>query len=208
MLLLFNDRLCKSNPAMQLAYATLASNAAHRAQLLLGRIFCLHSYQTFSAYYAAGRSCAGAVLAAPHAAREAVRQACIAATKSAGPAAAAAAAAEATPAAAGAEAAAHHGVQLCLQYQPLRCGGVHRRQQETLGPLPVWPRLCCLHRLARLFPPRAQHRMTCCPSHPPLPAHSLLLFGFLLPTAVLRYIEQRSRALFANQLRVAAAHEA
>lgn len=33
-------------------------------------------------------------------------------------------------------------------------------------------------------------------------------FGCLLPTVVLRYIEQRSRALFANQLRAAAAHQA
>ncbi|PRW59618.1 hypothetical protein C2E21_1877 [Chlorella sorokiniana] len=34
------------------------------------------------------------------------------------------------------------------------------------------------------------------------------MFGCLLPTVVLRYIEQRSRALFANQLRAAAAHQA
>lgn len=33
-------------------------------------------------------------------------------------------------------------------------------------------------------------------------------FGCLFPTIVLRYIEQRSRALFANQLRAAAAHQA
>ena len=33
-------------------------------------------------------------------------------------------------------------------------------------------------------------------------------FGCLFPTVVLRYIEQRSRALFANQLRAAAAHQA
>ncbi len=33
------------------------------------------------------------------------------------------------------------------------------------------------------------------------------LFGYLLPTAGLRYIEQRSRAAFAGLLRSAALHE-
>lgn len=33
------------------------------------------------------------------------------------------------------------------------------------------------------------------------------LFGYILPTAGLRYIEQRSRTLFANLLRTAVVHE-
>lgn len=34
------------------------------------------------------------------------------------------------------------------------------------------------------------------------------IFGYALPTVVLRYVEQRSRAIFSNQLRVAAMLEA
>lgn len=34
------------------------------------------------------------------------------------------------------------------------------------------------------------------------------MFGYLLPTVALRYLEQRSRALFADQLRAAVAHQA
>ncbi|KAI7835714.1 hypothetical protein COHA_010386 [Chlorella ohadii] len=121
-LLLFNRQLCENNVAVQLAYTALQSNLAHRAQLLLGPLFSLQSFQNFSHYYQAGRSCSAAVLAAPQSAREAVRQACIAA---AGPAPAAAAAAEAAvegaaaaAAAASPEAAATLGAELCLRYQP------------------------------------------------------------------------------------------
>lgn len=123
-LLLFNRQLCENNVAVQLAYTALQSNLAHRAQLLLGPLFSLQSFQNFSHYYQAGRSCSAAVLAAPQSAREAVRQACIAA---AGPAPAAAAAAEAAvegaaaaAAAASPEAAATLGAELCLRYQPAR----------------------------------------------------------------------------------------
>ncbi|PRW33862.1 hypothetical protein C2E21_7338 [Chlorella sorokiniana] len=124
LLLLFNTRLCQQNVAVQLAYTALQSNLAHRAQLLLGPLLNLPSFQSFSHYYEAGRSCSAAVLAAPQSAREAVRQACIAA---AGPVAApaAAAAGEAAAAAAGAAAAAVGpqsaaalGAELCMRYQP------------------------------------------------------------------------------------------
>lgn len=126
LLLLFNSRLCKQNLAVQLAYTALQSNLAHRAQLLLGPLFSLQAFQSFSQIYEAGRSCSAAVLAAPHSAREAVRKACItaagivpapaaaavAAGAAAGAAEAAAAVSTRTPAALGAE--------LCLRYQPAR----------------------------------------------------------------------------------------
>lgn len=124
LLLLFNSRLCKQNLAVQLAYTALQSNLAHRAQLLLGPLFSLQAFQSFSQIYEAGRSCSAAVLAAPHSAREAVRKACITAAGIVpAPAAAAVAAGAAAGAAEAAAAVSTHtpaalGAELCLRYQP------------------------------------------------------------------------------------------
>lgn len=122
LLLLFNSQLCHQNVVVQMAYTTLQTNLAHRAQLLLGPLLSLQSLQNLSHYYNAGRSCSAAVLAAPQGAREAVRQACIAAAgPPPAPAAAANAAAGAAAAAAGSpKAVAALGAELCLRYQPAR----------------------------------------------------------------------------------------
>lgn len=123
LLLLFNGQLCHQNVVVQMAYTTLQTNLAHRAQLLLGPLLSLQSLQNLSHYYNAGRSCSAAVLAAPQGAREAVRQACIAAAgPPPAPAAAvnAAAGAAAAAAAGSPKAAAALGAELCLRYQPAR----------------------------------------------------------------------------------------
>lgn len=74
-------------------------------------------------------------------------------------------------------------------------------------------RACLLKRqLSRLLPPRPLFQVQCYAqvSHGAClkgAAAAAAGFGYLLPTAGLRFLEQRSRSLFASWLQAAAAHE-
>lgn len=139
-LLMFNRRLCRTNMAIQFAYAGLAARIKRRLRRL-APLALLRAYHRLLVPVAAGRTCSAAVLAAPKEAAEAVRAACMASATATATAAAAAAAARsaALQAAAGSRAAAAAtaaaGAELCLQYQPLRCG-------PALACLPACPAAC------------------------------------------------------------------
>ncbi|KAL4425420.1 hypothetical protein ABPG75_009436 [Micractinium tetrahymenae] len=108
-LLLYNGQLCQRNAAIQLAYSALQLNTARRAHALLSWLSALPLWHRWQRAYAAGRSCAAAVLASPAQAREAVRAACMEAAEVVN-----AAHAERAVAAPSLD----HGAQLCLRYQP------------------------------------------------------------------------------------------
>lgn len=161
-LLLYSRPMCASNTAIQMAYAALCGSLSRRASLVLGRLIQISSWSQLSRYYAAGRSCAAAVLAAPPQAREAVRAACLASAEAIADAAVvleAEAAGQAT-----------NSAELCMRWQPLRCAGEgHAGCSEgwvsgrgTHGLLPPHTLVCC-----------TWHPLDQCADHPapqPLPA--------------------------------------
>lgn len=111
-LLLGNGQLCQCNTAIQLAYSRLAA----RAGLQWARLpVLLQHAQRVLHFSPEMHSCGASVLAAPARAAEAVRAACMIATRTA--AVAAVPSFDALPGATGTSAS---GEQLCLQYQPAR----------------------------------------------------------------------------------------
>lgn len=94
----------------------------------------------------------------------------------------------------------------------------HARPLLLLGPLPLQVRLQ-LHLPLQLVAMGLSSwhlpRM-CAHFYPAVPASACsqsstamaAMFGYLLPTVGIRYLEQRSRSLFATQLRAAVAHQA